>query len=265
MTGIATGRSKVKPTNDDGEPKSKTAPAGSRARGGKTAATRAVKLLRAIFNFAISRRLCRENPTKGVKTFPDVSRERFLSPAELGRLGDALTAAEAEGANPSHVRIIRLLALTGARKSEVARLRWSEVKSGYLQLEDSKTGRKTIPLGAPAQELLASIVRTASPWVFPDPRDPSLPIRNLDFAWVGFRKRAGLDEVRIHDLRHSYASVGVAGGATLFLLSKVLGHSHPGTTARYSHLADDPLRAAADKIAGTISSAMGTAPAQGVG
>ena len=248
------------------------------ARGGRTAATKSVKLLRAIFNFAIARRLCQENPTLPVKTFADVKRERFLSPAELGRLGDALSAAETEGANPYHVIIIRLLALTGARKNEVAQLRWSEVdlERGLLQLEDSKTGRKAIRLGAAALELLSKVERTKAPWVFPDPRDPRLPIRNLDWFWVGIRKRADeiarqkvteaggdpdliptMIDVRIHDLRHSFASVGVAGGSGLFLIGKLLGHSHVATTSRYAHLADDPVKAAADKISGAVAAALG--------
>jgi integrase len=231
-------------------------------RGGKTAATKAVKLLRAIFNFAIARKLCAENPCLGVKTFPDGKRERFLSPAELGLLGDALTAAATEGAHPYHVAIFRLLALTGARKNEIARLRWSEVdlERGLLQLEDSKTGRKVIRLGAAALELVTAIDRTKSPYVFPDPRDPALPIRNLDWAWVGIRKRADLNGLRVHDLRHSFASVGVAGGSGLFLIGKLLGHSHVATTSRYAHLADDPVKAAADKIAREIDAMLGGEP-----
>lgn len=229
------------------------------ARGGRTAATKSVKLLRAIYNFAIGRKLCAENPTLGVKTFADGKRERFLSPAELGRMGDALASAEAEGANAHHVAVLRLLALTGARKNEIAQLRWSEVdlERGLLQLEDSKTGRKAIRLGAAAQEILAEVPRTKSRYVFPDPRDGSLPIRNLDWFWVRIRKRAGLEDVRIHDLRHSFASVGVSGGAGLFLVGKLLGHSHVSTTQRYAHLADDPIKAAADKIAAEIDAALG--------
>lgn len=228
-------------------------------RGGKTASTKAVKLLRAIYNFAIARKLCTDNPTLGVKTFADGKRERFLSPAELGRLGDALTAAEAEGANLHLVTIIRLLALTGARKNEIAQLRWSEVDAerGLLQLEDSKTGRKVVRLGAAALELLSKVDRTKSAYAFPDPRDASLSIRNLDWFWVGVRKRAGLEDVRIHDLRHSFASVGVAGGSGLFLIGKLLGHSHVATTSRYAHLHDDPLAAAADSISSVIAGAMG--------
>lgn len=228
-------------------------------RGGKGAASRTVGLLSGIFNFAVTRKLCDANPTKGVARFKDTRRERFLSPKELGVLGDALTAAAADGAHPYHVAIIRLLALTGARKNEIARLRWSEVdfERGLLQLEDSKTGRKAIRLGAAAQVVLKEIEPKDSPYVFPDPRDTRLPIRNLDWAWVGFRKRAGMEDLRIHDLRHSFASVAVAGGAGLHLIGKLLGHSHVATTSRYAHLADDPVKEAADKVSRSISNAMG--------
>lgn len=237
-------------------------PPGRRVRGGKTAATKTVKILGAIYSFGKARKVCTEDPCSTVKTFPDGKRERFLSPAELGRLGDALTAASAEGAHAHHVAILRILALTGARKNEIARLRWPEVDAerGLLQLEDSKTGRKVIRLGAAALELLSEVPRTNHTYVFPDPRDPDLPIRNLDWFWVGVRKRAGLDGLRIHDLRHSFASVGVAGGAGLFLIGKLLGHAHVATTSRYTHLHDDPLAAAADKISNSISAAMGGKP-----
>lgn len=265
MNAIADGRVKAaalaKAEDEAAEPQ--LAKPGSRVRGGKTAATKTVKLLRAIFNFAIARKLCAENPCAGVKVFADGKRDRFLSPAEMGRLGDALTAAIAGGAHPHHIAIIRLLALTGARKNEIAQLKWSAVDAlpGFLQLEDSKTGRKAIRLGAAAQEVLADIPRTKSPYVFPDPRDPMLPIRNLDWAWVGIRKRAGMEDLRIHDLRHSFASFAVAGGSGLYLVGKMLGHSHVATTSRYAHLADDPVKAAADKVSRAVEAALGGKPA----
>lgn len=257
MADVASGRVKAKSAlAEEGE--NVPAKPGSRVRGGRTAATKSIKLLGAIFKFAIGRRLCVENPCAGVKTFPDGRRERFLSPAELARLGDTLTVAQAEGARPGHVTIIRLLALTGARKNEIGRLRWAEVDvdRGLLRLSDSKTGRKVVRLGSAALALLSEQERTKSPYVFPDPRDPAQPIRNLDWAWVGFRKRAGLDDVRIHDLRHSFASVGLAGGQALPLIGKLLGHAHVSTTQRYAHLADDPLRAAADHISASIDAAL---------
>ena len=113
-----------------------------------------------------------------------------------------------------------------------------------------------IKLGAAAQEVLNGVEAADSPHVFPDPRDASRPTRNLDWAWAGIRKAAGLEDVRVHDLRHSFASMGVAGGSGLFLIGKLLGHAHVATTSRYAHLADDPLKDAADRISASISAAM---------
>lgn len=258
-----------KPLVDDGAPDEpeigpkRVKRAGDRARGGRTAATKAVKLLRAIYAWAITMKhlTIPENPTAGVKTDPDVKRTRFLSGANMVRLGDVLAAAEATpdptGRKAAHVRIIRLLLLTGTRKNEIAGLRWSEVHDGYLQLAETKTGPRVVMLGAAAQQALSAIPRTGNAdLVFPDPEHPTEPVRGLDWAWVGFRKAAGLDDVRIHDLRHTFASVGVAGGAALFLVSKLLGHANIQSTQIYAHLADDPVRAAADKISSAIDAAM---------
>jgi integrase len=128
------------------------------------------RLLGGIFSFAVSRKLRSDNPARGVKRYTDKKGEAFLSPAELAKLGDALATCETKGANPAAVAIIRLLAFTGARKGEIAGLRWSEVdlERGYLRLGDSKTGAKAVPLGAPAIEILAGIIPIeGSPFVFP--------------------------------------------------------------------------------------------------
>ncbi len=227
-------------------------------RGGPGAASRTVGLLSGIFAFAIRRGLCAESPSKGVKRYRDQSRERFLSPKELGQLGDALAASEASGANPSHLAIIRLLALTGARKNEIRCIRWAEVDlEGYrLNLADSKTGKRAVPLGAAAVEVFASLQRTGGGFVFPDPRFPDEPIRGLDWAWVQIRSRAGLSDLRIHDLRHSFASIGLASGHALPMIGKILGHAHQSSTARYAHLADDPVRDAVDRISSALAGAM---------
>lgn len=230
-----------------------------RTRGGIHAAARTVGLLGGIFSFAIKRDLLKANPTRGVKRYKDNRRDRFLSPAELARLGDVLTQLETNGGDPRHLNIIRLLALTGARKNEIARLRWSDIdrEQGLLRLADSKTGAKIIRLGTAALKLIEGLLPNGSPWVFPDRRHADRPIGNLDFAWVGIRKRAGLEDVRIHDLRHSFASAGLAGGEGLPLIGKLLGHSHIATTSRYAHLADDPLRAAADRISERVAASLG--------
>ena len=154
--------------------------------------------------------------------------------------------------------MVRLLCLTGARKNEIARLKWSEVDFGRskLTLEDSKTGAKVIPLGAPALAIFEGLKQRGSPYVFPRPDDLSKPIHGIDWFWVTIREAAGVPDLRVHDLRHSFASFGVAGGATLILLGKILGHASPQSTHRYAHLADDPVRAAATNIASAIEAAM---------
>ena len=227
-------------------------------RGGKPAAARAVGLLSGIFAFAVERRMRSDNPAKGVTRYPDVKRERFLSPKELAALSDALSGLEADGYHKAPLAVLRLLALTGARKNEIARLRWSEVETErrLIRLGDSKTGAKVIPLGAAALALLDTLPRGESPYVFPDPRDPSKPVHNVDWTWVRARDRAGLEGVRVHDLRHSFASAGLASGQALPLIGKLLGHSQVSTTARYAHLADDPVKAAADRISNTIAGSM---------
>lgn len=227
-------------------------------RGGKGAAARTVGLLGAIFGFAVDRGLVTSNPVRGVKRFPDVKRERFLSATELGRLGDALAEELAGGGDWRHVAIIRLLALTGARKSEIVNLRKAEIDSpaSLARLPDSKTGAKVLRLGAAAMEVIAGLPETEGPYLFSDPQDSSAPVANLDWAWVRIRKRAGLEDVRIHDLRHSFASAAVATGQGLPMIGKLLGHSRVETTARYAHLADDPVKAAADRVANTVAAAM---------
>jgi len=228
-------------------------------RGGKGAAARTVGLLGGIFTFAQERGFVEVNPVRGLKRYKDNRRERFLSAAELGKLGDLLSAQEKDGSDPRHVAIIRLLLLTGARKNEIARLRWSEVdlEKGLLRLKDSKTGPKVIRLGAAATSLLGRLPKENATWVFPDRKHADRPTSNLDWAWVRIRAKAELSDVRIHDLRHSFASIGVAGGEGLVLIGKLLGHEHVVTTNRYAHLSDDPLQAAADRISERVAEALG--------
>lgn len=227
-------------------------------RGGKGAASRTVGLLGGIFKFAVEYGLIEQSPVRGVKRYRDNRRERFLSPAELARLGDVLSSLEKDGGDPRHIAILRLLALTGARKSEIAGLKWSELdlERGLLRLQDSKTGPKIIALGEAALELLINLRPNGSQYLFPDRRRPGEPTANLDWAWVVIRRKAGLDDVRIHDLRHTFASAGLANGEGLPLIGKLLGHAHVATTSRYAHLADDPLRAAADRISRNVAEAL---------
>ena len=231
----------------------------ARVSGGKGTATRTVGLLGGIMSFAVERGYIEHSPVLGVKRFPDKKNERFLSEAELARLGRVLAEAEQEGTNPCAIAAVRLLLLTGCRRGEILGLRWTEVdfNRACLRLDDSKTGQKVVPLGAPALEVLDSIPRVqGSPFVLPASKGSGHFV-GLPKIWQRIRERADLPGVRLHDARHSFASVGASGGMSLPIVGKLLGHASPGTTARYAHLSDDPVRAAADQISGDIAAAMG--------
>ncbi len=226
--------------------------------GGKGTATRTVGLLGGIMTFAVSRQLRPDNPVRGVKRYADRKGETFLSSAELAKIGAALAAAQSSGANPSAVAIIRLLAFTGARKSEIAGLRWSEVDAdhGYLRLGDSKTGAKVIPIGPPACEVLVGLGSTeGSPFVFPAASGKS-HFQGVEKVWRNVRTAAGFPNLRLHDLRHSFASVGLARGDALPVIGAILGHADVTTTSRYAHLADDPVRQSADGISKSVAAAL---------
>lgn len=226
--------------------------------GGKGTATRTVGLLGGIMTFAVSRQLRADNPVRGVKRYPDKKGETFLSPTDLAKLGMALAEMETEGANPSAIAIIRLLAFTGARKNEIASLKWSEldIERSYLRLGDSKTGAKVIPIGAPAREVLAAqSAIDDSPYIFPASTG-GRQFQGLERVWAKVKTRAGFPKLRLHDLRHSYASMGLARGDALPVIGAILGHADLKTTSRYAHLADDPVRQAADGISESIKAAL---------
>jgi len=181
------------------------------------------------------------NPCRGIKRYRRGNRDRFLSDAEFARLGRALRGTSQCGA------IIRLLALTGCRSSEIGTLRWTDYRDGHMFLRDGKTGPRTVWLSAAARAVLDALPRT-SPWVFParggdGPVSGTTPTR----TWLRVRAEAGLEDVRLHDLRHSYASVAIAGGETVFAVGRLLGHRDPETTLKYAHHAEaDADRAAAE-------------------
>ena len=199
------------------------------------------------------------NPCPSIKRYPENKKERFLSDAEFRRLGAALAAAESSGDEDVFiVAAIRLLILTGARLGEVLSLQWDHVKfdRAEIELPDSKTGAKKIYLNAPALQLLNALPRVKdNPYVFPG-RRKGASLVNIQRPWERIRKRAGLEDVRLHDLRHSYASVAVAGGGTLPMIGRILGHSNTATTERYAHLHDDPVRQLNEKAGSAISAAM---------
>ncbi len=175
--------------------------------------------------------------------------------AALGLLGDTLATMAAEGWDPRPLAIIRLLSLTGCRRGEIASLKWSEIDlpSNCLRLDDSKTGQRIIPLGAAARAVLAELDRGVGAYVFPHQKSLDRPYQRLDRTWDEVCKRAGFVGVRVHDLRHSFASAGLRSGQSLVLIQKLLGHASISTTQRYAHLAEDAVQAAADRISASVS------------
>ena len=195
------------------------------------------------------------NPCRHVERNPERGRERMLSAAELARLGDALAAYDGSPYVPA---AIKLLLFTGARLSEILGLQWNyiDIERGEARLPDSKTGAKTVHLPPPALAVLATLDRVeGNPHVILGQK-PGTALVNLEKPWRAIRKAAGLPNVRLHDLRHAFASIGAAGGDSLLVIGKLLGHSQVATTERYAHFALDPIRAAAASIAGRIASAL---------
>lgn len=199
------------------------------------------------------------NPCIGIRKYREAKRQRYLNSDELGRLGRALSEAEEKGEiSIAAAAAIRLLIFTGARLSEILTLQWSylDFERNRAWLPDSKTGEKTINLNKPAVGILKSLPRlTTNPYVIVGARKGKHLV-NLSKPWGLVRKKAGLNDVRLHDLRHSYASMGVAAGASLPMIGKLLGHGQAQTTARYAHLADDPIQILNQKIGHRLSKAM---------
>lgn len=207
------------------------------------------------------------NPTRHVQKYREQKRERFLSGAELATLFATLDDLQAAGEeSPAACNAFRLLALTGCRLSEIQFLKWEYVHPPYLILPDTKTGPRRIPLPQAALKVLQSIERMpGNPYVITG-LVPGQHLTDLQRPWRRIRKAAGLDGVRIHDLRHTYASNAVMSGLSLEEVGKLLGHTQVQTTARYAHLADDHVHAAAEKVSKRISSTLNSCasrPARG--
>jgi integrase len=218
-------------------------------------ANRVLGVLSIMFNLAESWNLrpAFTNPCRGVRKYKEKKRERFLSREELGRLGGALRIEEEFA--PSAVACIRLLLLTGCRLGEIQTLKWSylDLDTCLAFLPDSKTGRKTLYLGSVAVKLLRSIPRRQdNPYVVTGDVEGQ-HLTDMQKPWRRIRKLADLPDVRIHDLRHTFASSGVALGQGLPIIGKLLGHSQPQTTARYAHLAASPALEVADKISENLA------------
>ena len=212
------------------------------------------------------------HPVRSIRKYREHKRERFLSEEEFRRLGRVLHEAEAEvggkgGASirASAVAALRLLMLTGCRRNEILGLKWKDVdrKAGELRLRDSKTGARAVPLPPAAGTVLAGVPRVpGNPWVITGAR-PGGRLSNLNDHWLRIRARAGLEDVRIHDLRHSFASRALALGESLPMIARLLGHGQAHTTARYAHLAHDAVKASASRVAGSIAADMGKRSLEG--
>ena len=226
---------------------SRTAPGG---------ANRALDLVRQIMNVAVACSHIDTNPARGVKRNRRAALTRFLSREEIARLHRVLDR-QTRKSSRQQADVIRLLLLTGCRKGEILRLRWSAVQDDILVLADSKTGPRTVPLNTQARRILERQPRGASSFVFPSPRDlarprgPNLPL------WYPVRREAGIEDVRLHDLRHTHASHAIMNGVPVPVVSRLLGHSNVSMTLRYAHLGDRDVEAAAERVGQSIAAIMG--------
>lgn len=248
-------------------------------------ANRILAVIGSMYSFGGKHGLVSENlnPARGVERYREEGRERYLTVEELERLGAAIRQAETDGVPwritphkktkhvPKKVRAtkigehaaaaLRLLIFTGARVGEVLNLEWDHVdlERGLLMLPDSKTGKKVIVLNAPAIDVLSNLTRAGTYVIAGDTvgTDNEKPRSDLKRPWAMVKRHAGLEGLRLHDLRHNFAAFGAGGGMGLPIIGKLLGHSQAQTTARYAHLDADPLRKAADKIGATLEAALG--------
>ncbi len=224
----------------------------ARLRATPVAADRSMPILSVIMKEAEAMGLRPEgsNPCRGIRRYRRKGRERFLSDEEIRRLSARLTAHEVR--SPQQVAVIRLLLLTGCRKGELLTLQWPDYREGRLFLRDSKTGPRTVWLSGPARSVLGGLERN-SRWVFPAsgadrPRSASW----LNYFWTGVRAETGLEDVHLHDLRHTMASLALRQGETVLAIGQLLGHRKAETTLKYIHLADAMVREAAETVGAAL-------------
>jgi integrase len=231
---------------------------GGIATGGPSAAARTLGMTATILEYAKHLKLIKDNPARGVKKPPDHKQRRFLTLEEITHLGKKMREAEAAGENATALAVIRLLLLTGLRRMEALGLprAWLDGRARCIRFEDTKSGAQLRPIGAQAVKLIeAQPARDGSPWVFPASRGAG--------HFVGLPKvldricaNAGLEGVTLHVLRHSFAATAAEMGFSELTIAGLLGHSVPGVTARYAHMPDSALVAAADRVATCIATAL---------
>lgn len=229
-------------------------------RGGAGAATKAVRDLSAVYSFAIRQEWVKYNPCAPVKKPADQRRTRFLNLEEVEWFGAALSRLECEGANPKAIAIMRLWALTGCRRDEIAGLKWSEIdfERACLVLEDSKTGRSVRPLASAAISILKAQTRVeGSAFVFPSDDSVEIFYQGTKRYWAKAVKLANLPGVTPHTLRHTIGSAAVSTGETLAMTGALLGHASQQATSIYAHMQQDPARRAADRVVAPIATALG--------
>ncbi len=226
-------------------------------------ANRGLEILRHIFNHAVACGHVASNPARSIRPNPRRKITRFLSREELERLHRVLDhRAAARRISPSQrhqIDIIRLLLLTGCRRGEIVRLRRDEVVANQLRLRDSKTGPRTVFLNAEARSIIERRLHDGGEHLFPSPKDPGRPMCDELPQWYRARREAGLEDVRLHDLRHTYASHAVMQGTPLPVVARLLGHSRTAMTLRYAHTGDAETAAAAERIGRVIAGLCGCA------
>ena len=226
-----------------------------------TGANRVIALLSTMFNLAEvwGMRPDLSSPCRRIKKYKEAKRERYLNADELAKLGSVLAEAErTQTEPPSAITAIRLLIFTGARKNEILSLRWRDVGTelGVLRLPESKTGAKSIVLNAPALAVLANLEPGKDNDHVLSGSRPGARLGALDHAWRRIRERAGILDVRLHDLRHSFASVAVGLGEGLPIVGRLLGHTQAQTSQRYAHVAADPAKVAAERVGAALAGMM---------
>ncbi|XDZ65496.1 tyrosine-type recombinase/integrase [Alphaproteobacteria bacterium LSUCC0684] len=230
-------------------------------------ANRVMDVLKAILNHAVRTGVLARNPARGITPNPKRKMTRFLSDDERSRLLNALDRVRPK--EQVQADLVRMLLFTGCRKGEILNLRWDEVHGSILTLSDSKTGPRTIWLGDETMAVLERQRRRkmgqgeVSDFVFPHPHDVNRGMGSIDMFWRSLRQRIGLVDVRLHDLRHTFASQAMRQGIALPVISKLLEHSSLAMTMRYTHLGNADIEAAAERIGAQIDRQLNELPQEG--